>query len=194
MRSRPSRNGSWAPIPCLTPQPSDKHCLRQDPDVILVGEMRDLDTIATAITAAETGHLVLTTLHTNTAAQTIDRIIDAFPQGQQGQVRMQLAVVIEAVMAQTLVPKADGSGRLAAFEVMLGTDSIRNLIRENKIYQIPSYIHTGVQQQMQTMEQALYRLLGAGLITREAALAHSNSPEELLILLGDVRKKLRSMA
>ncbi len=171
-----------------------KHCLRQDPDVILVGEMRDLDTITTAITAAETGHLVLTTLHTNTAAQTVDRIIDVFPQGQQGQVRMQVAVVLEAVMSQTLVPRADGSGRVAAFEVMLGTDSIRNLIRENKVYQIPTYIHTGTQQQMQTMEQALHKLLAAGVITREAALAHSNSPEELLILLGDARRKLREPA
>jgi len=170
-----------------------KHCLRQDPDVILVGEMRDLDTIATAITAAETGHLVLTTLHTNTAAQTVDRIIDAFPQGQQDQVRMQVAVVLEAVLAQTLVPKANGSGRVASFEIMIGTDSIRNLIRENKVYQIPTYIHTGAQYQMHTMEQALYKLLSAGVITRETALAHSNSPEELLILLGDVKKKLKSL-
>jgi len=170
------------------------HCLRQDPEVILVGEMRDLDTITTAITAAETGHLVLTTLHTNNAAQTIDRIIDVFPQGQQGQIRMQLAVVLEAVLAQTLVPRADGSGRVAAFEVMLGTDSIRNLIRENKVYQIPTYIHTGTQQHMQTMEQALHKLLAAGVITREAALAHCNAPEELLILLGDARRKLRESA
>ena len=166
-----------------------KHCLRQDPDVILVGEMRDLDTIATALTAAETGHLVLSTLHTNTAAQTIDRIIDSSPQGQQDQVRMQLGVVIEAVLAQTLLPKTDGSGRVAAFEIMLGTDSIRNLIRENKVYQIPTYMQVGTKDSMQTMEWALQKLVVSGTITRESALAHSNNPEELLILLGDGKRK-----
>lgn len=166
-----------------------KHCLRQDPDVILVGEMRDLDTIATAITAAETGHLVLSTLHTNTAAQTIDRIIDSFSQGQQDQVRMQLGVVIEAILAQTLLPKADGSGRVAAFEIMLGTDSIRNLIRENKVYQIPTYMQVGSKDSMQTMERALQKLVVSGTITRESALTHTNNPEELLILLGDGKRK-----
>ena len=166
-----------------------KHCLRQDPDVILVGEMRDLDTIATALTAAETGHLVLSTLHTNTAAQTIDRIIDSSPQGQQDQVRMQLGVVIEAVLAQTLLPKTDGSGRVAAFEIMLGTDSIRNLIRENKAYQIPTYMQVGTKDSMQTMEWALQKLVVSGTITRESALAHANNPEELLILLGDGKRK-----
>jgi len=166
-----------------------KHCLRQDPDVILVGEMRDLDTIATAITAAETGHLVLSTLHTNNAAQTIDRIIDSFPQGQQDQVRMQLGVVLEAVLAQTLLPKADGSGRVAAFEIMLGTDSIRNLIRENKVYQIPTYIQVSSKDSMQTMEQALQKLVVSGTITRESGLTHANNPEELLILLGDGKRK-----
>jgi len=166
-----------------------KHCLRQDPDVILVGEMRDLDTIATALTAAETGHLVLSTLHTNTAAQTIDRIIDSSPQGQQDQVRMQLGVVIEAVLAQTLLPKVDGSGRVAAFEVMIGTDSIRNLIRENKAYQIPTYMQVGTKDSMQTMEWALQKLVVSGTITRESALAHANNPEELLILLGDGKRK-----
>ena len=166
-----------------------KHCLRQDPDVILVGEMRDLDTITTALTAAETGHLVLSTLHTNTAAQTIDRIIDSSPQGQQDQVRMQLGVVIEAVLAQTLLPKTDGSGRVAAFEIMLGTDSIRNLIRENKVYQIPTYMQVGTKDSMQTMEWALQKLVVSGTITRESALAHANNPEELLILLGDGKRK-----
>ncbi len=166
-----------------------KHCLRQDPDVILVGEMRDLDTIATALTAAETGHLVLSTLHTNTAAQTIDRIIDSSPQGQQDQVRMQLGVVIEAVLAQTLLPKIDGSGRVAAFEIMLGNDSIRNLIRENKVYQIPTYMQVGTKDSMQTMEWALQKLVVSGTITRESALAHANNPEELLILLGDGKRK-----
>ena len=166
-----------------------KHCLRQDPDVILVGEMRDLDTITTALTAAETGHLVLTTLHTNTAGQTVDRIIDVFPQGQQEQVRMQLSVVLEAVLAQTLLPRADGSGRVAAFEVMLGTDSICNLIRENKAYQIPTYIQVSSKDSMQTMEQALQKLVVSGTITRESALAHANNPEELLILLGDGKRK-----
>ncbi len=166
-----------------------KHCLRQDPDVILVGEIRDLDTIATALTAAETGHLVLTTLHTNTSGQTVDRIIDVFPQGQQDQVRMQLSVVLEAVLAQTLLPKADGSGRVAAFEVLIGTDSISNLIRENKAYQIPTYIQVSTKDSMQTMEQSLQKLVISGTITRESALAHANNPEELLILLGDGKRK-----
>lgn len=169
-----------------------KHCLRQDPDVILVGEMRDLDTIGTAITAAETGHLVLSTLHTNTAGQTIDRVIDSFPQGQQDQVRMQLGVVLEAVLAQTLVPRADGKGRLAAFEVMLGSDSIRNLIREGKVYQIPTYIQVGTKDGMQTMEQALHRMLTHGLISKENAMAHCNNPEDLLILLSDGHRKKRN--
>lgn len=168
-----------------------KHCLRQDPDVILVGEMRDLDTIGTAITAAETGHLVLSTLHTNTASQTIDRIIDSFPQGQQEQVRMQLGVVLEAVLAQTLVPRADGSGRVASFEIMLGSDSIRNLIRENKVYQIPTYIQVGTKDGMQTMEQALQKLINNGVITRDNAIAHCNNPEDLLILLGHGNKNKR---
>ena len=162
-----------------------KHVLRQDPDVILVGEMRDLETIATALTAAETGHLVLATLHTPSAPQAIDRIIDVFPPHQQSQIRVQLATTLEGVLYQTLVPRADGSGRVAAVEVMIATPAIRNLIREGKTYQMPNVIQTGSQYGMQTMNQALKDLYQKGLITLEDALAKSPSPEELRELIGN---------
>lgn len=139
--------------------------LRQDPDVILVGEMRDEETIATAVTAAETGHLVLSTLHTNGAANTIDRIIDVFEPHQQQQIRTQLATVIEGVISQQLLPKASGKGRVAAFEIMTGTNAIRNLIREDKIYQITSTMQTGARYGMQTMQMALDRLSQAGMVS-----------------------------
>ncbi|MCA0386451.1 MAG: type IV pilus twitching motility protein PilT [Firmicutes bacterium] len=132
--------------------------LRQDPDVILVGEMRDLETISTAITAAETGHLVLSTLHTVGAAKTVDRIIDVFPPHQQQQVRIQLASVVEAVISQQIIPKADGTGRVAAFEIMVANTAIRNLIREGKSHQIQTVIQTGVQQGMVTMDSSLLDL------------------------------------
>lgn len=132
--------------------------LRQDPDVILVGEMRDLETIGTAITAAETGHLVLSTLHTIGAAKTVDRIIDVFPPHQQQQVRIQLASVIEAVVSQQILPTADGQGRVAAFEVMVATPAIRNLIREGKTHQIQTVIQTGSLAGMQTMDASLMQL------------------------------------
>ena len=132
--------------------------LRQDPDVILVGEMRDLETIGTAITAAETGHLVLSTLHTIGAAKTVDRIIDVFPPHQQQQIRVQLASVIEAVISQQILPKADGSGRIAAFEVMVANSAIRNLIREGKTHQIQNVIQTGMQQGMLSMDASLMDL------------------------------------
>ena len=132
--------------------------LRQDPDVILVGEMRDLETISTAITAAETGHLVLSTLHTVGAAKTVDRIIDVFPPHQQQQVRIQLASVIEAVISQQILPKADGTGRVAAFEIMVANTAIRNLIREGKSHQIQTVIQTGAQQGMVTMDSSLLDL------------------------------------
>lgn len=132
--------------------------LRQDPDIILVGEMRDLETIGTAITAAETGHLVMSTLHTIGAAKTVDRIIDVFPPHQQQQVRIQLASVIEAVVSQQIVPKADGTGRVAAFEVMVANPAIRNLIREGKTHQIQNVIQTGSNQGMQTMDASLLEL------------------------------------
>ena len=132
--------------------------LRQDPDIILVGEMRDLETIGTAITAAETGHRVMSTLHTIGAAKTVDRIIDVFPPHQQQQVRVQLASVIEAVISQQILPKADGTGRVAAFEIMVANAAIRNLIREGKTHQIQNVIQTGSGQGMQTMDASLMEL------------------------------------
>lgn len=151
-----------------------KHVLRQDPDVILVGEMRDLESIATAVTAAETGHLVLSTLHTPNAPQTIDRIIDVFPPHQQTQIRTQLALALEGVLSQILLPKANGGGRVAVFEVMLATDAIRNLIREGKSEQIPTYIQTSGQYGMNTMDQHLDDLSRSGVITCEEAAVRMN--------------------
>lgn len=143
--------------------------LRQDPDVILVGEMRDLETIATAITAAETGHLVFGTLHTADAPQTIDRVIDVFPPEAQQQIRVQLASVLLGVMAQRLLPTADGQGRVAAIEVLVSTPAIANLIRSEKVHQIRSAMQTGKMQGMQTMEMALRELLQRGRITVDEA-------------------------
>lgn len=143
--------------------------LRQDPDVILVGEMRDLETITTAMTAAETGHLVLATLHTADAPQTIDRVIDVFPPGQQQQIRSQLASVLLGVMAQRLLPTADGRGKIAAVEVLVNTPAVANLIRTEKVHQLRSVMQTGRAQGMQTMENALRELLQSGTITAETA-------------------------
>jgi len=153
--------------------------LREDPDVILVGEMRDLETISIAITAAETGHLVLSTLHTNGAAATIDRVIDVFPPHQQQQIRVQLASVLQAVVSQQLLPKSDGKGRVGAFEVMISTPAIKNLIREGKIYQIDTAIQTGGKLKMQTMDSALMELYKRGLIRKDIALARANNAEEM---------------
>jgi twitching motility protein PilT len=136
-----------------------RSALREDPDVILVGEMRDLETISLALTAAETGHLVFATLHTNNAPKTIDRIIDVFPAGQQSQIRTQFSETIMAVMSQILFKKADGTGRVPAIEIMIGTPAIRNLIRENKVSQIPSALQTGQKYGMQTMEAAIKNLI-----------------------------------
>lgn len=144
--------------------------LREDPDVILVGEMRDLETISTAITAAETGHLVLSTLHTIGAAATIDRIIDVFPPHQQQQIRVQLAMVLEAVISQQLLPTADRKGRVGAFEVMFANPAIRNLIRESKTPQIMSIIQTNRKDGMITMDDAIYDLYHRGLVTRDDAI------------------------
>ena len=161
-----------------------RRALRQDPDVILVGEMRDLDTMAAAITAAETGHLVFATLHTPDAPQTIDRIVDAFPAHQQQQMRLQLSMVIEAIIAQVLLPTALEDGRIAACEVMLGTPAIRNLIREAKTHQVPNIIATGASMGMRTLDQALADLVKRRLITNETAESFARSPEELGRLLG----------
>jgi len=143
--------------------------LRQDPDVVLVGEMRDLETISIAITAAETGHLVFGTLHTADAPQTVDRVIDVFPHEAQQQIRVQLASVLLGVIAQRLLPRADGRGRVAAFEVMVNTPAVANLIRSEKVHQIRSVMQTGRSMGMQTMEMSLRELLSQGLITPEAA-------------------------
>lgn len=143
--------------------------LRQDPDVILVGEMRDLETISTAITAAETGHLVFSTLHTNDSTQAIDRIIDVFPPHQQQQIKVQLAAVLQGVLAQQLMPRAGQKGRVAAIEVLLATPAVRNLIREGKTHQIPTVIQTSGKLGMQTMEKAVQDLLRQGVITAEIA-------------------------
>jgi twitching motility protein PilT len=157
-----------------------RHVLRQDPDVILVGEMRDLETIATAITAAETGHLVLSTLHTASSPQAIDRMIDVFPPHQQEQIRLQLSMVLEGVLSQVLLKRASGQGRVAAFEIMLGTDAVRNIIRESKIEQIPTYMQTGSQFGMQTMDQGLQDLVRTNVVMTKEALPFCTKPKELL--------------
>jgi twitching motility protein PilT len=160
-----------------------KGALRQDPDVILVGEMRDLETIHTALTAAETGHLVFATLHTQDAPQSIDRIIDVFPSHQQQQVRVQLSVALQGVMTQTLLPTADGSGRCVACEVLVPTPAVRNLIREGKTHQIYSTMQTGGASGMQTMDAALATLVRQGKITQRTAEGASSTPDELKRLM-----------
>lgn len=149
--------------------------LRQDPDVILVGEMRDLETISTAITAAETGHLVFSTLHTNSAADAVDRIIDVFPPHQQQQIRVQLSGVLEGIVAQQLLPMTNG-GRVAAFEVLLANNAIRNLIREAKAFQIPSIIQTSKREGMQTMDDCIMGYFNEGLIAPETAVSYAHDP------------------
>jgi len=158
--------------------------LRQDPDVILVGEMRDLETISTALTAAETGHLVFATLHTQSASQTVDRVIDVFPPHQQGQVRMQLSIALQGIVTQQLLPTADGSGRTVATEVLVPTPAVRNLIREGKTHQIYSTIQTSGASGMQTMDADLARLVRQGKINRGLAEQRAGIPEELKRLLG----------
>jgi twitching motility protein PilT len=151
--------------------------LRQDPDVILVGEMRDLETISTALTAAETGHLVLATLHSGSASQTVERVIDVFPPHQQGQVRIQLANCLQGVITQQLIPRIDGRGRVVATEILVVTPAIRNLIRENKIHQIYSSIQTGGLNGMTTMEKSLKSLYQRGMISLEEVNRRSSSPD-----------------
>ncbi len=157
--------------------------LRQDPDVILLGEMRDLETISTAITAAETGHLVFATLHTQDAPSTIDRLIDVFPAAQQEQIRVQLAATIQGIVTQTLLPTVDGKGRVAALEILLPDDAVRNLIRQAKVEQIYSVMQTNTGRGMQTLEQALVDLVTRGIVTQEVAMARSSRPDQLLGLL-----------
>jgi twitching motility protein PilT len=164
-----------------------KAALRQDPDVILVGEMRDLETIATALTAAETGHLVFATLHTQDTAQTIDRIVDVFPPAQQHQVRTQLSVALQGIVTQQLLPTPDGMDRVCAAEVLVPTPAVRNLIREGKTHQIYSAVQTGGSSGMQTMDASLAELARSNKITRKLAEARSSNPEELRRLMGTVR-------
>ncbi len=161
-----------------------KSALREDPDVILVGEMRDLETISTALTAAETGHLVFATLHTQSTAQTVDRIIDVFPPHQQQQVRMQLSIALQGIVTQQLLPTADGSGRVVGVEVLVPTPAVRNLIREGKTHQIYSAIQTSGNVGMQTMDAHLAQLVREHKITQNVALERASVPEELKRLLG----------
>ena len=161
-----------------------KHALRQDPDVIMVGEMRDLETISIALTAAETGHLILATLHTPSAPQTIDRIVDIFPPYQQPQVRVQLSTTLEGVLYQSLIPKVGGAGRVPAVEVMIATDAIRNLIREGKTAHMWNVMQTGASFGMQTLDQALMTLLHNRIINFEEAVSHCRDADTFRKSLG----------
>src|SRR5205823_2770462 len=161
-----------------------KSALRQDPDVILVGEMRDLETMATALTAAETGHLVFATLHTQDTAQTVDRIVDAFPPSQQHQVRVQLSIALQGIVTQQLLQTSDGSSRVCACEVLVPTPGVRNLIREGKSHQIYSALQTGAAYGMQTMDAALVDLVRRGRISQQTAERRSSTPDELKRLMG----------
>jgi twitching motility protein PilT len=166
-----------------------RHVLRQDPDVVLIGEMRDLETVTSALTVAETGHLVLSTLHTNSAVQTIHRIIDIFPDQQQPQVRAELSLILHGVVSQQLIPRADGRGRVLAVEVMIPNPAIRNLIRENKIHQLYSQLQVGQSKfGMQTMTQSLLDLHTRRLISYEEAMGHATEPDELRPMLGSPRR------
>jgi twitching motility protein PilT len=162
-----------------------RSALREDPDVVLIGELRDYDTIASAITIAETGHLVLGTLHTATASQTVERIIDVFPAHQQDQVRTQLASTLSLVASQRLMPKADNSGQQAIFELLIANSAVRNLIRENKTHQIDNVIQTSLDEGMMLMETNLAQLVSRGIISRERALRTAVRPNVLLRLLGE---------
>lgn len=157
--------------------------LREDPDVILVGEMRDLETISIAITAAETGHLVLGTLHTSSAAETIDRVIDVFPPGQQQQIRILLSNTLQGIIAQQLIPRSDQPGRVVAMEILVATPAIRNLIREGKTFQILTHLQTGARYGMQTLDMSLRQLYLKELISREEVLHRARDPENLLKIL-----------
>jgi len=161
-----------------------KYVLRQDPDVVLIGEMRDLETIEAALTVSETGHLTLATLHTNSAVQTINRIIDVFPSHQQEQIRVQLSFVLEGIISQQLIPKKTGQGRVLAVEILIPNPAVRNLIREDKIHQIYSIMQTGqARSGMQTMNQSLLELYTKGLISYEDAVGRSMVPEELITMI-----------
>jgi twitching motility protein PilT len=167
-----------------------KYVLRQDPDVILIGEMRDLETMGMAITAAETGHLAIGTLHTTDSAQTVDRVINAFPSHQQQQIRMQMSTNLIGVISQVLLTRTDGQGRVAAFEVLLASSAMRNVIREGKSHQIPQLLAMGTNEGMISMERSLANLIKQGVVTPEEAFAKSTRPEELRTLLGPQAPKI----
>ncbi|MGH7546268.1 MAG: type IV pilus twitching motility protein PilT [Gemmatimonadota bacterium] len=162
-----------------------KYALRQDPDILLVGEMRDLETIALTLTAAETGHLALATLHTNSAAESINRIIDVFPSHQQSQVRAQLAFVVEGIITQTLLPKKQGRGRVAVCEVLVSTPAVRALIREDKIHQLYTVMQAGKKHGMQTLNDALYQVYLGGQVKLEDCVKVSGDPNEFLKMVGE---------
>jgi twitching motility protein PilT len=170
-----------------------KYVLRQDPDVVLVGEMRDLETIEATLTIAETGHLVFATLHTNSAVQSINRVIDVFPPHQQAQIRAQLSFVLEGVMSQLLLPRAGSPGRALALEVLIPNPAVRNLIREDKVHQIYSQMQLGQGKHgMQTMNQSLFSLLSRRLVSLEEAMGHSPDQEELRNMIEAAQKAPRS--
>lgn len=171
-----------------------KRVLRQDPDVILVGEMRDLETIALAITAAETGHLVFATLHTTNAAQTVDRVIDVFPPYQQQQIRMQLAVNLVGVVSQTLLKRIDGKGRVAAYETLVAVPAVRNIIREAKTFQLPSTIQTGLKQGMMSLDQYLAGLVLDGVVTHEAAYDKASDPNNFTQIFKEMEQDRKAAA
>jgi twitching motility protein PilT len=159
---------------------------------VLIGEMRDLETMEAAMTLAETGHLTLATLHTNSAAQTVTRVIDAFPAHQQAQIRTQLSLVLEGIVCQTLLPRANGQGRVAALEILVATSGIRNLIRDDKVHQIPGAMQAGQERLgMQTMNQSLARLVERRLVSREVALATASNRDELVTMLERIGRRVR---
>jgi twitching motility protein PilT len=172
-----------------------KHVLRQDPDIVLIGEMRDLETIEASLVVAETGHLVFSTLHTNSAVQTINRIIDVFPPHQQAQVRAQLSLVLQGVISQQLIPRKDGRGRVLAAEIMIPNAAIRNLIREEKVHQIYSQMQVGqTRYGMQTMTQALINLVQRNFISPEEAVGHATEIDEVRMMLGQGPVQARARA
>jgi twitching motility protein PilT len=168
-----------------------KYILRQDPDVILVGEMRDLETIQAALTVAETGHLALATLHTNSASESINRIIDVFPAHQQAQVRQQLSAVLEGVVTQCLLPRATGRGRVLAAEVLVATPAVRSLIREDKAHQLYATMQAGRKHGMRTLNDSLYELYAAGEVRLEDCLTVSDEPDELRRRIGEPEEAVR---
>ena len=171
-----------------------KYALREDPDVILVGEMRDLETISAALTIAETGHLALATLHTNSAPEAINRMIDVFPSNQQAQVRAQLAFVLEGIVTQTLLPRASGRGRVMAAEIMIATPAVRAVIRDDKVHQIYSLMQAGKKFGMQTMNDSLYQLYMSREVTKDECLRVSSNPSEFLRAIGETPMEEQAIA